>query len=285
MKRIMLDPGHAGAYYNASPVVEGYYESKVMWSLSQKLGAALTDRGFEVGFTRERIDEDPELTERGRRAVGYDLFLSIHSNASTLEDVDAPWLIHLAGDADTSIDEASVKAAVALGKVISPLMGVASAQYHVKQTDFDRNGDGKLNDEWYGVLFGAKSVGVPAVIVEHSFHTNKRAAEWLLVENNLDKLAEAEADALALLYGMEVPMTADERMAFDALRAKVEKMERSLEDVRIKYDWTTACPEWARSTVHRLHQRGILKGDENGQLRLTEPMLRILVMLERAGVV
>ena len=213
--RIMLDPGHAGSYFNASPVVEGYYESNMTWSFAHKLKAALEGYGFEVGLTRHTKDEDPELTERGRRAAGYNLFLSLHSNAANYESADAPWLIHLAGDTDTEIDEESVRVAVALGKVIPSIMGVSDSQYHIKRCDFDRNGDGKLNDEWYGVLFGAKSAGVPGIIIEHSFHTNKHAAEWLLDEKNLTELAEAEAAALAEYYGIEeTPMTAEEKKEF-----------------------------------------------------------------------
>ena len=55
-------------------------------------------------------------------------------------------------------------------------------------SDNDRNGDGILNDEWYGVMFGAKSVGTPAILMEHSFHTNTRSAKWLLNEDNLKNL-------------------------------------------------------------------------------------------------
>ena len=68
----------------------------------------------------------------------------------------------------------------------------------------DRDGDGKKDDNYYGVLHGADSVGVPAVILEHSFHTNKRAADWLLIDSNLDKLAKAEAEVLAKHFGVYV---------------------------------------------------------------------------------
>ena len=134
------------------------------------------------------------------------------------------------------------------------------------------------------MLFGAKSVGVPGVIIEHSFHTNRKAAEWLLNETNLDKLAEAEAEALARYYGLEdKPMTKAEKAAFDALAEKVKKLEKSISNVKPKYNWTLACPTWAHDTVHKLLQKGYLKGDQNGQLNLSEDMCRILVILDRAG--
>ena len=68
---------------------------------------------------------------------------------------------------------------------------------NVKTRDNGRGG------EYYGVLRGAAAVGVPGFLVEHSFHTNTRAAKWLLDESNLDKLAKAEAEVLAAYYGMD----------------------------------------------------------------------------------
>ena len=281
----MIDPGHAGNFYNGSPVVPGYYESAQMWKLSQKLKTALERWGFVVGLTRQTMDEDPELTERGRRAKGYDLFISMHSNAANSETPDTPWLIHFMPDAKTTLDEASVSAAYALGDVVSRVMGVSAPYYYKLGVDFDRDYNGYLDDEYYGVLFGAKSVGVPGIIIEHSFHTNRAAAEWLTVDENLDKLAEAEAEALARYFGMEdnAPMTAAEKKAFNELCEKVKKLEYRIENVKPKYNWTTACPKWAQATVHKLLQKGFLKGDENGQLNLSEDMCRMLTILDRAG--
>ena len=41
------------------------------------------------------------------------------------------------------------------------------------------------------------------MILENSFHTNARAAKWLLDDGNLQKLANALADALAAHYGVD----------------------------------------------------------------------------------
>lgn len=276
MKKIMLDPGHAGYYYNKSPVNDYYYESRAMWELAHHLSKALINRGFDVDMTRYSINDDPELTQRGRCAKGYDLFISLHSNAAANAVADAPWLIHYSSDDMTWVDEESKKIALALGPVISETMGVSAPYYYTKACDFDRDGDGRIGDEYYGVLFGAKSVGVPGLIIEHSFHTNAKAAEWLLSEKNLITLAEAEADALARYYGMEEPMTTAERKEFEALEKKFDEHIK-------EYDWTLACPEWAQSTVNKLHQKKILKGDEHGQLNLTMDALRILVILDRQG--
>lgn len=282
--RIMLDPGHAGGVFNASPVVSGYYESAQMWLLTQKLKRALEGYGFEVGLTRYSINDDPELTERGRRAKGYDLFISMHSNAAASEGPDAPWMIHFCSDDKIYTDEVSSAVAHELGPVISRVMGVSEPFYYTKGVDFDRDGNGYFDDEYYGVLFGAKSVGVPGIIIEHSFHTNRKAARWLIFDENLDKLAEAEAEALARYYGMEDKgMTEAEKKLFRELEEKVAKLERRIENVKPKYNWTKACPDWAEATVHKLLSKGYLKGDQDGQLNLSEDMCRILTILDRAG--
>lgn len=287
MKKIMIDPGHYG-YYNQSPVNPGYYESVTMWILGQELKAALEEYGFIVGFTRYNIYQDLELTERGRKAKGYDLFLSLHSNAASSETPDAPWLIHYADDAYTDIDDESRKIAHALGPVVSSIMGVSSPYYYTKTCDFDRDGDGRVGDEYYGVLFGAKSVGVPGLIIEHSFHTNKAATEWLLDENNLKTLAKAEAHAIAQYYGMEDAMTASERKEFEALQEKATKLESRIKELesQVKPKWAYIdknLPSWAEPTMTKLVNKGIMKGNGENSFEMSYLFMRIMVMLDRQG--
>lgn len=279
--KIMLDPGHAGEYYNASPVVAGYFESAMTWKLAEKLRVALEKRGFEVALTRDNIDEDPELTERGRRAAGFDLFLSLHSNAASDENIDAPWLIHFARDGESKLDEESERAAHALGDAVAKVLGTSAPFYYTKKCDFDRDGDGKLNDEWYGVLFGAKSVGVAGVIVEHGFHTNARCARMLMRDDVLESLAEAEATALAELYGMK----GGGEMAENEKMREMEKRLEALEDqVKVKWAYIDEnLPSWARETVTKLNRSGALRGNGENSLELSRLLLRILVILDRAG--
>jgi hypothetical protein len=59
-----------------------------------------------------------------------------------------------------------------------------------------------ISGEYYGVLRGAAQVGTVGMILEHSFHTNTRAAKWLLVDANLRKLAKEEAKVIADYFGM-----------------------------------------------------------------------------------
>ena len=43
-------------------------------------------------------------------------------------------------------------------------------------------------------------------------------------------------------------------------------------------------PEWARGTIKKLVDNNYIQGDENGNLALTDNMLRIFVALDRAGI-
>ena len=48
------------------------------------------------------------------------------------------------------------------------------------------------------------------------------------------------------------------------------------------FDTEEAVPEWGRATIEKLTKRGLLRG-EDGKLAITEEMLRVFVVLDRAG--
>lgn len=79
------------------------------------------------------------------------------------------------------------------------------------------------------------------------------------------------------------PMTAEEKNQFDELKAKVEQLSKSVETTTEKYNWISMCPQYSRETIQKLYEKQYLKGDENGQLKLSEQMTRVFVILDRAG--
>lgn len=188
--KICLDAGHYGKY-NRSAADPAYYESDMNWKLHLKLKAALEEYGIEVITTRANQATDRGLKDRGRAAKGCNLFLSIHSNATgnvVDENTDYPLAI-------VPIDGSGDVLGAKLSECIAETM--------------DTNQNGRIWDrksdkgyDWYGVIRGAVSVGVPGIILEHSFHTNTRATKWLLNDSNLDKMAKAEAAVIAAHYGL-----------------------------------------------------------------------------------
>lgn len=179
--KVCLDAGHYGNY-NAG-AVKGYYESVRMWKLTELLAKELTARGIAVIKTRSNQATDLALTSRGRKANGCDLFLSMHSNAAGAESVDYPVAYVPLNGTGTAIGQK-------LADIVADVMGTVQ-----KGRTATRKGSGGA--DYYGVIRGAVAVGVPGVILEHSFHTNPKAAAWLMNDANLAKLAKAEADCIA----------------------------------------------------------------------------------------
>ena len=199
-KKICLDAGHYGKY-NRSPVVKDYYESNMNWKLHLMLKKYLEGYGFEVITTREEQEKDLALYDRGKTAKGCDLFMSLHSNAAYSTGDVPDGGVHK----NEYVDRVDIYATLD-GRVHDLAKRLADKIVDVMGTDQGGNVKTKKSGsggEYYGVLRGAAAVGVPGMLVEHSFHTNTRAAKWLLDEANLDKLAKAEAEILAEYFGME----------------------------------------------------------------------------------
>ena len=203
--KFMLDAGHDGKY-NRSPAVKAYYESDFTFKFCNMLKEELAAYGIKADTTRKTQDEKKDLFKRGYAAKGYDLFISIHSNATgsgVNDSVDYPVAITMVNDSKVTIDEESKAIGEKLAQVVAEVMQTKQkAKTYTKLSSNDRDGNGIKDDEYYGVLNGAKRVKVPGIILEHSFHTNTRATNWLLDDNNLRKMAKAEAAVLAEHYGI-----------------------------------------------------------------------------------
>lgn len=188
--KICLDAGHFGKQNNNPKISPVYWESLMAWDLHLMLMEELEKyNGVTVITTRVDETKDLGLEARGKKARGCDLFISLHSNACDTESVDRPVVIYPVS-----------------GKCKGLAERLAGAVRMVMQTNDPwrtyQQWNSAHNADYYGVIRGAASVGVPGLIIEHSFHTNTRAAKWLQSAANLRKLAEAEAEVLAVEYGL-----------------------------------------------------------------------------------
>lgn len=183
--KVMVDPGHHGYYVNQSPVDSSYYESATVWVLGNYVAEELRKLGVLASLTRTNIEEDPPLVDRGQSAVGYDLFVSIHTNATGnnkgSEGVNWPvCYVQLSG--------ASTEIGTRIAKALMPLFNATEYECYPRKND---NGQ-----DWHAVLRGATSVGVPGVIIEHGFHTCKADVELLKQDSFLRKLAQTDAKVI-----------------------------------------------------------------------------------------
>lgn len=200
---ICLDAGHYGKY-NRCPIIPEYYESDMAWKLTMLQKKYLEEMGARVVLTRISQNVDKDLRARGTASIGCDLFLSNHSNAvsnSMNETIDYVAAYHLVNDITTQADDISAEIAKLLAPAIAGTMGTAQG-YKVltRKSSNDRNKDGMMNDNYYGVLNGARAVNVPGLILEHGFHTNSKTVRWLLKDSNLDRLAMTEANVIAVYF-------------------------------------------------------------------------------------
>ena len=203
--KIMVDPGHY-AGYNKSNVVPAYCEGDRMWILSQYFIEELKAYGFEVGCTKSSINNYPKNNGsdyaygRGYMAKGYDIFISLHSNACGTESVDRAVVIFPMSAAGRDL-------ATKLGASVKNIMGVSS--YQMLQRDYNTGAyyydqKARAGKDYYGVIRGAVAAGAKTgIIIEHGFHTNKKCATWLMNDTNLRKLAAEEAKVLADYYGLK----------------------------------------------------------------------------------
>lgn len=190
--KICLDAGHYGLY-NQSPADSRYFESVMTWKLHLLQKKYLEEYGIEVVLTRDSKNEDMGLYARGAASMGCDLFISDHSNAvgsGVDQKIDYP-------AAYCAINGSADGIGMALAQTVEIVMGTKQAA----RIEHRRGNRG----DYYGVLRGATAVGTPGLILEHSFHTNTAIARWLLKEENLKKLAKAEADTIALYYNIDLP--------------------------------------------------------------------------------
>lgn len=185
--KVMIDPGHYSDHVNQSPVDPTYYESATVWTLANYLAEALRKMGVLVGMTRTNIDENPPLVERGHMASGYDLFVSIHTNATgnSQGSDTANWPVCF-----VQVSGASTEIGERIGKALMPLFNASKYEVYARPSDYDPNVD------WYGVLRGAAQVGVPGLIVEHGFHTCKADVELLKQDSFLRLLADTDAQTI-----------------------------------------------------------------------------------------
>lgn len=68
-----------------------------------------------------------------------------------------------------------------------------------------------------------------------------------------------------------------------ALWAAFKQSLTQTEDDSVRYKYYDDMPDWAKPTVSKLVKKGYLKGEGGGVLNLTEDILKVLVVNDRAG--
>ena len=74
---------------------------------------------------------------------------------------------------------------------------------------------------------------------------------------------------------------------YDELKAELAALQAEVakQNSKMIYNYVdNNMPEWARPTIQKMMDKGLLQGDENGCLGLTDELLRVFVTNDRAGI-
>lgn len=185
MTKILLDPGHgAGPAHNRGFI--GGNEGDNNYTFALKLKAALGRYGIVVGMTRSKITDDPSLATRGKMGAGYDLFLSVHSNAG-------------GGTGAEVYDDVNPK--YSNKALAAKLSATCATVLCIKDRGVKYKYNGKSN--WYGVLYN--NAAKNGMLMEMFFHDN--SGDVAKFKANEQRLADALAQTLAEYYGSKPIMT------------------------------------------------------------------------------
>lgn len=182
MTKVLIDPGHAFGNTNKGPT--GYYEYEGVWKISTYLKEILQANDVEVDFTRT-WEEDPGLYARGQKAKGYDLFISEHTNASngTARGVEIYY--------DYSKPDDKILAEKLSGNVAN-VMGNTNRGARTRVYTLSNN-----IYNYYGVIRGAAATDCKHIfLIESGFHDNEQDEAFLKVDENLQKIAQAQAEVI-----------------------------------------------------------------------------------------
>lgn len=195
---IILDAGH-GQFGNPYPIIEGAYEGTRNFVLACLLKEELEARGFEVMLTRNTVEDNPSLEERGRMAGdnGALLFVSLHSNAPG--SATPPEHYHAVRGCEIyysmADEEHNVPLALALNEAVAACMSTENRGVKTR-TYPDQPGV-----DYYGVLRNSAASGCGrALLIEHGFHTNPEDAAFLNDDACMAKLSKAEAEVISKAF-------------------------------------------------------------------------------------
>ncbi|HEY1306243.1 MAG TPA: N-acetylmuramoyl-L-alanine amidase [Vicinamibacterales bacterium] len=213
ISKIVIDAGHGG--YDPGAQTRGLTEAELTLDIALRLEKLLAKAGaFEVVLTR-RTNTFVSLEERTAIAnrVGADLFLSIHSNASSSAEVRGIETYFLnfapnpeaeaiaarenAGGSRTMKSLPEIVRAIALNNKIDESRDFASMVQNSMYTQM-RKSNRELRDLGvkqapFMVLIGAT---MPSILAEVSFITNRQDAALLKTDKYREQIAEALFDGV-----------------------------------------------------------------------------------------
>ena len=194
VKTVLIDPGHGGK--DPGTHHNGIREKDLTLDISKRVGAILSSRGLNVRYTR-RSDTWITLEQRADkvRTNKADLFISIHVNANPSEGVQGFETYYL----DVSRTSASTRLFTIQkqeSRRLARNVHETTLKYLRKKNY--RTHDGGIKTAPFHVL---RRSGVPGVLIEVGYCTNKTEAERLAVDAYRASIARGIANGILIYTG------------------------------------------------------------------------------------
>ena len=251
--KIFIDQGHNNNGWNTGAVGCGLKEQDITFSVGYKLGERLKQLGVEVKLSRPTKETNLGTNNSGSINARYtmannwnaDYFISIHCNAGGGTGTETLYY-----------SENSKKFAEVVQNT------------YIEKTGLRSRGI-KYRDN-LGVL---KRTKMPAILVETAFIDTEKDA--LFLKNSQDIIVDALTEGICKFLNIPIPKK----------EVNVAKTNKNIKEVEkeMRYNNITDIPDWAKPTIQKLVDKKLLNGSGAG-LNLSEDMLRILVINDRAGV-
>ena len=133
----------------------------------------------------------------------------------------------------------------------------------------------------FSVISKVKAQGVSSALLEVAFIDDKDDMELYQLKKYSVAWAVSRgiAEGFNLISKEELTLT-----QYEELKDRINNLEDKVKDAEMIYNYIDDnMPEWARPTIKKLVDKGWLKGNDNGELELSDDMLRIFVVNDRAG--
>ena len=202
---IVIDPGHGGeGERNLGAQYNGISEKEITLQLATALKAELDKYdGVDVYMTRT-TDTAVTLEDRAVYAknVNADFVFSIHFNASADH-------IFYGSEVWTSTYGSYYQKGYDFGQIVSSEWNALGLYQKGVKTRI-----GKSGDDYYGIIRQSVARSMPCVILEHAYIDNMNDASMVKTENFINKLAVADATAMAKYFKLKSSQTGADYSGF-----------------------------------------------------------------------
>lgn len=207
IRTVTIDPGHGG--HDPGAVHNGVIESAVTLDIAMRLGTLLQNNGLRVIYTR-KSNRSVSLAERCRLANENrsDLFVSIHVNSNPEVSASGFETYYLAPSpqkgnlALAARENNNGRSALRIHKIALSSRALNSQRlaFDVQRRSIrrlDKSGyDTENNGVKAGPFFVLGASGMPAILAEIGYSTNKTEARLLLTPNYRQSVAEGLAEGI-----------------------------------------------------------------------------------------